>query len=99
MMALLSFVPLMVFVMATVAYAFGRINAKQYPLLMAIGWTINTLASVVQHLTFWSYWSAAFTAWELYRWWKNGGDDDTKRRLRKWKKKFESVRRMAPVTA
>lgn len=35
----------------------------------------------------------------LWVWWNQGGGDDTKKRLRKLKKKFTPVRRMAPVTA
>jgi hypothetical protein len=38
-------------------------------------------------------------AFNLWLWWNDGGDDDTKRRLRKLKKKLTPVRRMAPVTA
>lgn len=35
----------------------------------------------------------------LYGWWKNGGGDDTKRRLRKLRKKFQPTRRTAPQSA
>jgi hypothetical protein len=39
---------------------------------------------------------AAFYAW---RWWKNGGGDDTKRRLRSLGRRFSPVRRTAPSAA
>lgn len=95
----LAFVPLGVWVSAAALFATGRIVKKHYALIMASGWTVNTLASVLEHLHFWAYFSAAFAAWELYVWWSNGGGDDTKKRLRKLKRKFTPVRRMAPVTA
>ena len=36
----------------------------------------------------------AYAAW---RWWKSGGGDGTKRRLKSWARKFSGARRTAPV--
>jgi hypothetical protein len=36
----------------------------------------------------------AFAAW---MWWKSGGGDGTKRRLKSWARKFRGVRRTAPA--
>jgi hypothetical protein len=41
--------------------------------------------------------SAAVMALSLWQWWNSGGGDDTKRRLRKWARKFQGVRRTAPA--
>ncbi|GAB2331778.1 hypothetical protein [Streptomyces variabilis] len=43
--------------------------------------------------------SAAALALALWHWWNGGGGDGTKRRLRNWRRRFEGVRRTAPVTA
>jgi hypothetical protein len=43
--------------------------------------------------------TAATLALSLWHWWNSGGGDGTKRRLRDWKRRFEGVRRTAPVTA
>lgn len=36
-------------------------------------------------------------AWFAVRWWRGGGGDDTKRRLRKLRRAFQPVRRTAPA--
>lgn len=41
----------------------------------------------------------AATAYWTYQWWRHGGDDDTKRRLKKWGRAFTPVRRTAPQAA
>ncbi|MGW3563517.1 hypothetical protein ACWDSL_06385 [Streptomyces sp. NPDC000941] len=38
--------------------------------------------------------AAAFTAWY---WWNGGGGDGTRRRLRRWARRFRGVRRTAPA--
>lgn len=40
---------------------------------------------------------AAVFAYNLHAWWKGGGDDDTKRRLRKLGRSFTGTRRTAPA--
>lgn len=41
--------------------------------------------------------AAAVCAFAAWAWWKSGGGDGTKRRLRSWARKFRGVRRTAPV--
>jgi hypothetical protein len=57
------------------------------------------LACVLEEWVFGAAWAAVFVAYCLWRWWNSGGGDDTKRRLRKLKEKFDGVRRTAPATS
>lgn len=41
--------------------------------------------------------SAALCAYSAWSWWRSGGGDGTKRRLKSWARKFRGVRRAAPV--
>jgi hypothetical protein len=43
--------------------------------------------------------SGVFSAYLAWRWWRSGGGDDTKRRLRSAARAFTPVRRSAPVAA
>lgn len=99
MIIVITFTPLMIWIAASALIATDRIVKKHYALLMTFGWTVEVLVCVLQHRVFWSYFAAIFTAWWLYDWWHSGGGDDTKKRLRKLKRKFQPMRRMAPVTA
>jgi len=42
--------------------------------------------------------SGTIGAWFALSWWRGGGGDDTKRRLRKLREKFTPARRTAPAT-
>lgn len=83
-----------------VRYILGRISEKTY-------WGICSLANaagVVVEIAFHRNHTricidAAFTALFIWLWWKSGGGDDTKRRLRSLMKTFEPTRRTAPVHA
>lgn len=82
-----------------IAQMTGRLTMKQSNLTMAVLSTMNTVAAHLIHVLILQYTHAALAAafWAL--WWFTGGGDDTKRRLRELKKKFEGVRRTAPVMA
>jgi hypothetical protein len=41
--------------------------------------------------------ASAVCAYAAWMWWKFGGGDGTKRRLKSWARKFRGVRRTAPV--
>ena len=41
--------------------------------------------------------ASAVCAYAAWLWWKSGGGDGTKRRLKSWVRKFSGVRRTAPV--
>jgi len=49
--------------------------------------------------TAWVAYMAASTALSLWMWWKGGGGDDTKWRLRKLGRAFTGTRRTAPAGA
>jgi hypothetical protein len=57
-------------------------------------WTVGDIMVHVEPL---AIWTAVFTAYYLWVWWtKGGGGDRTKKRLKKWARKFQGVRRTAP---
>lgn len=59
-----------------------------------------TAADVLGHAgEIWIMCDAAIFAWFAYRWWTGGGGDDTKKRLRRWVRKWSPVRRTAPQGA
>jgi hypothetical protein len=43
------------------------------------------------------WWNAAYSGFWAWLWWRGGGGDNTKRRLRRLRKKFTPVRRTAPA--
>lgn len=43
--------------------------------------------------------AAGSLALMLWFWWNSGGGDGTKRRLKRWARRFEGVRRTAPAAA
>lgn len=67
--------------------------------VVAIGFTLAAIWSALSgqpSAVTWIYAGvAAFWGW---LWWKSGGDDDTRRRLREAARAFTPVRRTAPVT-
>lgn len=76
----------------------GSVSLKDAYLLVSVASFFQTVAATLtQPLS--ALIPAMLTAVNLWMWWRNGGDDDTKRRWRTLKKKFEPVRRTAPVTA
>lgn len=59
-----------------------------------IGNTLYVVANTIGHYTIFSAIFAAFLALNLYIWWNSGGNDGTK----KFIKKYFSVKRLVPVT-
>jgi len=82
---------------AVTAFAAGRIAKRTFFALLAVSNGLALLSAVISHNQFGASINAASLAAALYGWWQNGGGDDTKRRLRKWARKFEGVRRTAPA--
>ncbi|MGN6162572.1 MAG: hypothetical protein ACTHOG_12840 [Marmoricola sp.] len=62
----------------------------------ALGGFIFYIAAALRHSMFGQLWEGAYTSFWVWMWWKGGGGDDTKRRLKKWARKFTPVRRTAP---
>lgn len=61
----------------------------------------NAAFAIAEFLQFhpWGGINALACAYQLWMWWKSGGGDDTKRRLRKLGRAFTGVRRTAPAAA
>lgn len=78
---------------------YGRVSYKAASLAIAVIWAIFTLVDAMTGQRAVSYVDAAFCVGYLYQWWKHGGGDDTKRRLRRLKRAFTPVRRTAPSMA
>lgn len=77
----------------------GRITSKQYNGWTAVLATVGCAMSAVIGWTFMVYLNAGVAAWCAWDWWKGGGGDDTKRRLKRWASRFQGVRRTAPAGA
>ena len=64
-----------------------------------VGFAVGLVPEIYCHETVISWIMSAIMAGNVWFWWKGGGGDDTKRRLRDTLKKFQPVRRTAPVTS
>lgn len=67
--------------------------------LMAWSVALSGLRDVLKGNAFWAALDAGLMAWFLWAWWNSGGGDGTRRRLRRWARRFQGVRRTAPVAA
>lgn len=67
--------------------------------LVAWGVALSGLRNVLGGHALWAAIDAGLTAWVLWMWWHRGGGDGTRRRLRRWARRFQGVRRTAPVAA
>lgn len=81
-----------------VARARGIISSRTFYALVASTNCVGLIVSVAVHNQITASINAASTAIAAYMWWRDGGGDDTKRRLRRWARKFHGVRRTAPAT-
>lgn len=84
-------------VLAFVFHMASRIKARTYFGLMSIALALALFGDVTGRSTRNAVIDSALLAWMAYQWWKSGGDDDSKRRLRSELKPFVPVRRSAPV--
>lgn len=76
----------------------GKANVQRFWMYAAACSLVSGLIDIANS-DWTSMWvDAAFMAYDLIMWWFAGGGNDTKRRLRKLKEKFEGKRRTAPVT-
>lgn len=92
--------PYVLQLLAFLLQGFGMMDLKTYRLSMAISCFLAVaIARSLTHLTTISEINAAIGVIWLWLWWKSGGGDDTKKRLRKLKDKFRPVRRTAPVSS
>ncbi|MEV0016625.1 hypothetical protein [Streptomyces tendae] len=76
---------------------FGR--PKTSIALNLLGCFLHLTGVVLRDEQLWAAVDAAVAAWVLWQWWNNGGGDNTRRRLRRWSRRFQGVRRTAPASA
>ena len=74
-----------------------HISACALNALLSVSNLLNLVSNVIRHNTVMASWAAGVLAVTLWLWWKNGGGDNTRRRLRRWARKFQPVRRTAPA--
>jgi hypothetical protein len=82
---------------AVVARMNGRIGNRALYALVGVSQFINLVNAAVHSSPVAGSINAAGFALSVWLWWRDGGGDDTKRRLRRWARKCEGVRRTAPV--
>lgn len=76
-----------------------RLPLYQINGLMSLGNALSALSNILTADTTAASVSAGFAALSGWLWWKGGGGDDTKRRLKRWARRFQGVRRTAPSHA
>lgn len=81
------------------AHAMGRLGKHALNGLFVAANSFNLVASVLMHNRVTGGICAGSLALSAWVWWNGGGGDATKRRLRKWARKFTGVRRTAPAGA
>ncbi|RSN50532.1 hypothetical protein DMH12_24940 [Streptomyces sp. WAC 04229] len=82
---------------AAFAYVTGRFRKHHIYGVMSVGYLLYTLGNVLSQDTVSAGMGAGFTTILGWLWWKGGGGDDTKRRLKSWASRFQGVRRTAPT--
>lgn len=88
-----------VFLPAIAMLLLGRIKSHHYAGLAAIAFAIWAIDDIRRHSWGFGLFQTVMSAWEAWVWWKGGGGDDTKKRLRKWSRAFTPNRRTAPSAA
>ncbi|MGV2914664.1 hypothetical protein [Streptomyces alfalfae] len=77
----------------------GRIRETPAYGMCAAGCLIVVVADAIGGPTpLTSVWAAG-AAYHGWQWWNSGGGDDTKRRMKRWGRRFQGVRRTAPQGA
>ncbi|WP_329474176.1 hypothetical protein OIE75_41040 (plasmid) [Streptomyces sp. NBC_01723] len=84
---------------AAVAYGTGRFRKHHIYGVMSVGYLLYTVSNFLLQDTVSAGMGAGFTTVFGWLWWKGGGGDNTKRRLKSWASRFQGVRRTAPSHA
>lgn len=95
--AALALTAVAVIAVAIASFLTRRVNARKFNALLATGNSLSLLSNVILDNTTVASVSAAGLALSLWLWWKGGGGDGTRRRLRSAARRFQGVRRTAPV--
>lgn len=85
-----------ILVCAGAAFWSGRLKFHQFQGLCALANFAFAIDGVTTHFSVVASINAASGAVSAYLWWKGGGGDETKRRLRKLRRSFTGSRRTAP---
>lgn len=71
-------------------------RATPYYGIAALSTAAASVFMALADMRLWSYVAAATAAVNAYQWWRSGGGDGTRRRLKQWAGRFHGVRRTAP---
>ncbi|MFJ6841405.1 hypothetical protein ACIQRE_01910 [Streptomyces griseoluteus] len=98
-MPILTVTAVAVWACAFVGFITSHLRIHQFDGLLGLGYVLSGLQMVREGSVFWSLVDGAAAAWWLHAWWNGGGGDDTRRKLRQLGRRFQGVRRTAPVTS
>lgn len=84
---------------AVIASFTGRISWYRASGIVALGSVPVIAAYALDGQTAVASFFAAMGALNAWIWWKGGGGDGTRRRLKSWARRFQGVRRTAPQGA
>jgi hypothetical protein len=84
---------------AIAGYLTGHLRSHHVDGMLALSYLPYWIRNFLQQDHLMAVVDAAGFAYFAWCWWNGGGGDDTKRRLRKWARKFQAVRRTAPAGA
>jgi hypothetical protein len=77
----------------------GRMPTRLYAGWMAVIYVIGGVVCAVVGWTTVLYLDAGCVALFVWLWWNSGGGDGPRRRLKRWARRFQGVRRTAPQGA
>ncbi|MFF2094804.1 hypothetical protein [Streptomyces sp. NPDC058202] len=86
-------------VVGAAGLASGNLRTHHFSGFVGAEFGFFALDDLRHHSYSWALIEAAACAFFAWHWWNDGGDDDTKRRLRKWARRFQATRRTAPSAA
>jgi hypothetical protein len=94
---ILPCISIALYAIASVARLTHRITTRRFYALWALGCALNGINHIVWPDPPHAVVDAVATALFSWLWWKSGGGDGPRRRLRAWTHRFRGVRRTAPV--
>lgn len=81
------------------AVVLGWITTIQAYGLIAVSQTVTCAAGFLLGHVGIAAAAGGVAAWNAWKWWNGGGGDGTRKRLRRWARRFHGVRRSAPAGA
>ncbi|MGC5239035.1 hypothetical protein ACPXCH_04555 [Streptomyces albogriseolus] len=95
----LSIAGMLALVAAIVLFACGRASRPTWCALLTLSNGLSLCSMLLLGNSVIAALNSATLALTLWLWWNSGGGDGTRRRLRSWRRRFEGVRRTAPVAS